>query len=112
MSLDRAIQAAIEALRETPYGERYARLAVEAAAPHLTSETMLRLVDATQRRAEKAEAEVERLRALTVGDPTSIYHDHATERALADRLAERLMRYPWDEEDVAALAEWEERRRG
>lgn len=68
---------------------------------------------AWKQRAARAEAEVERLRALTIDDPTSIYHDHAAERALADRLAEVLeAAYRAEQYDgiETALAAWKEAR--
>jgi hypothetical protein len=115
-----------------------ARIAVEAAAPHLHRDNMML---AMEQRAERAEAEVERLAAichqqlLVIGeeirraeraeatvdaldrDVASYISDLVDERALANRLASalfitRLEDGVTDEQRDTALAAYEEARRG
>ena len=139
--LDRAAEAAAEALFQTTEchgqgeyplprwrAETLARLAVEAAAPHLEAyharlwslraeraeenlERALEVNRRLQQDLEQAEAEAERLREwVRSHDEHRAKYLH--ERALADRLAKSLS-YPGDEQmRRAALAAWEEARRG
>jgi hypothetical protein len=129
VELDRAIEAAAEALRVdqrymTDRPETLARIAVEAAAPHLAAVEILTVKDGKQaivaytnwkQRAERAEAEAERLKKLSTDHfrlAVRVGNDMEAERALADRLAEALRPPINTATRAAALAAWEEARRG
>lgn len=123
-TLDRAVQAAAEAISEYPDSDiacfeaemtprELAGLAVKAAAPHLADMHEEWLL--ARQRAERAEAEVERLRTLVASDWENEAKAFAKERALADLLAEALRPFGdhdlWRPAIAAALAAYDEARR-
>lgn len=115
-----AIEAAAESLKSfLPWWwrKRAARIAVEAAAPFFYGE-MVQAAEGElkwQIRADRAEAEVERLAGLIFQEYQPIVE---RERALADQLAEALLQcvlWAADEEAVmghVAIAAWREARNG
>lgn len=118
MSLDRAVEAAVEAVnRADPYAtnNQIIRIAVETAAPHICPMEHESL-PVVQDQAERAEAEVERLKEAADYN-FNCYQEMGEwvtkEADLADELAEALQTIRKTLPQiayVAALAKWEEAR--
>ena len=121
MNLEKAIEAATEAIINAVWFEeaQVARIAVEAAAPHLDPHraTCDRYWETLEQRAECAEAEVERNRKTAM----HWFELYEANRLLADRLAETLrLHMKWDSDfhngepcdcdSCAAIAAWKEAR--